>query len=302
MIKIPQKILDDIKTLDFYFDTVRIINPVEKKIYNIENKNDIHSSNKLPCHAIWNSYSPCKNCISMRAINEDTSLIKFEENSGKIFIITAIPLKLDNSSLVIELVKDITGQKLLDSISPANIGSLENYSLKKTIEKLNDIVIRDELTQVYNRKYIIERLPIDILDSIKNKFTLAIVLTDIDYFKKINDNYGHLVGDEVIKKFANILVNNTRKNQDWVARYGGEEFLICIKYAKKESIPSLIEHIRQSIENEKFDTSAGIISITSSFGGYILKNETINVLDALRIADENLYKAKNSGRNKIYCS
>lgn len=125
-------------------------------------------------------------------------------------------------------------------------------------------------------------------------------MIDIDYFKLINDKYGHLLGDLVLKDIINIVKDNIRGKSDWIARYGGEEFLILFNDTSKEEAYNLLKGIKSIVENSILKYDDIEINITISIGMASLTNE-INDMDKLiRIADKNLYKAKTSGRNCIF--
>ena len=167
---------------------------------------------------------------------------------------------------------------------------------------MNDTAIRDELTGMYNRRYINERLQLDINDSMISNKPLCVVMADLDFFKDVNDNYGHVVGDWVLKDFAQILSSSVRSDSDWVGRYGGEEFLIVLRNTDGNSAFEVIEKIRKLVQENVFEYKDIKIKITSSFGGYIIMNEKITIDELINRADKNLYSAKNSGRNKTIIS
>lgn len=126
------------------------------------------------------------------------------------------------------------------------------------------------------------------------KFNFGIILLDIDFFKSVNDNHGHQVGDLILIEFANLLKNKIRK-ADFIGRWGGEEFLIICINSDKEAIINTAEKCRKTIEEYNFSR---VKYKTASFGiSFNEENKTIEEL--IREADLNLYKAKETGRNKI---
>ena len=156
----------------------------------------------------------------------------------------------------------------------------------------------DALTGLFNRRYFEEQMNKPRLED-HSKYILAII--DIDFFKKINDIYGHDVGDDVLCHFANIL-NNAIKHHGFVTRWGGEEFVITFSYNDLIAIKSLLGTIKDTIQNTKIETAKGLLSFTISIGvseqieAKSLKNQWSV---AIKDADKALYKAKNSGRNHI---
>ena len=122
-------------------------------------------------------------------------------------------------------------------------------------------------------------------------------MIDIDYFKKINDTYGHDTGDIVLKKIAQILKDNT-KGSDIVSRFGGEEFCIALKNVSNEAAVRFFSKLRSSIAKEKVVMDNKQISFTASIG-VSFRDDKDNIEDILKEADEALYRAKNGGRNRV---
>lgn len=169
-----------------------------------------------------------------------------------------------------------------------------NYALKKYNTKLSELSITDKLTQLYNR------LKIDIeLEKQKeycNRYNtvFSVILIDLDLFKKVNDNFGHLAGDAVLVDFAKIIRNNIRA-VDMAARWGGEEFLIICPNSINDDAVKLAEKLRLTIENHRFKA---LNNLTASFG--VAQYKTPSSINALiSNADKALYQAKESGRNRV---
>jgi diguanylate cyclase len=155
----------------------------------------------------------------------------------------------------------------------------------------------DPLTGAFNRRSfetIIQKL-LEISQITNTSITLAIA--DLDYFKKINDTFGHLAGDEALKHFVNIIKRNLRKS-DYVFRIGGEEFLILLPNTELKDAVEIVERIRKDLEENPLHYDGKEIKITASFGlAEVDKEKYIN--EIIKKADEKLYKAKESGRNKV---
>jgi diguanylate cyclase len=155
----------------------------------------------------------------------------------------------------------------------------------------------DPLTGAFNRKSfetIIQKL-LEISQITNTSITLAIA--DLDYFKKINDTFGHLAGDEALKHFVNIIKRNLRKS-DYVFRIGGEEFLILLPNTELKDAVEIVERIRKDLEESPLHYDGKEIKLTASFGlAEVDKEKYIN--EIIKKADEKLYKAKESGRNKV---
>lgn len=163
---------------------------------------------------------------------------------------------------------------------------------------MNERAVKDDLTGLYNRRYINERLPLDIKYSKISESPLSIIMVDIDFFKKINDNYGHVNGDKVLMDFSNLVLKSIRSNIDWIGRYGGEEFIIVLKDTDLKNTYFVAEKIRKKLENTTFKYDDININITASFGIYSISDYDIEFSDLLSKVDKNLYQAKANGRNR----
>jgi two-component system, cell cycle response regulator len=159
----------------------------------------------------------------------------------------------------------------------------------------------DPLTSLWNRGAIFKVMEKEARRSRRTGKSLGIVMADLDHFKEINDTYGHLVGDAVLKETGSRLAAAVR-NYDWVGRYGGEEFLIIVPGCNNEGLAASAERLRQSVSGCPFKSSAGPLSVTLSLGAVVAesaKMETVDCEALLRAADEALYAAKAKGRNRI---
>ncbi len=166
--------------------------------------------------------------------------------------------------------------------------------LNKNNKLLKKMAITDGLTGLYNHKYILKVLSEKVNESKQYSNELSIIMLDIDHFKKINDNYGHQVGDEVIVKLASILKNTVSKEKI-IGRCGGEEFLIILPNTDSESAYKVAENIRNKVMNYRWPNKK--LNVTVSGGVSTLEDEDGYTL--FRKADEILYKAKQNGRNRI---
>ena len=176
-------------------------------------------------------------------------------------------------------------------------------SLKKVMGQLaeknkilNKLSITDELTNLYNRRQLIKSLKEKIYDAERYSMPLSIILFDIDYFKKINDNYGHLSGDEVLRKVSSVFMKGLRKT-DIAGRYGGEEFLLVFPNTPLERCLKIAKTLSEQVEKLTFK-SVPDRKITVS-GGVCEYNNEIKYEDFLSRADDLLYIAKNNGKGRI---
>lgn len=162
----------------------------------------------------------------------------------------------------------------------------------------------DALTGFYNRRQLEERIKQEVSNAKRQNAPLCGIMTDIDFFKKVNDTYGHAVGDLVLKTIAKVIRGQLRE-YDIAGRYGGEEFSILLPFTKLEEAKMVAERLRKTIESRVIDISKvnpesekKEISVTLSLGIYEMKVDD-NDEDLLKKADKALYEAKNTGRNKV---
>lgn len=290
-----QKIFSQIEILEKMFDFLRIVDPLTKKVITYY-KNDTMSEMEHKCFKFWGKDTVCDNCVSMRAFNENQTFMKIDYTSNdEIYMTTAMPVELSNRRLVMELLKNITNSMIFENKKTDK--SSEIYEL---IDSINYLALKDELTGVYNKRYINERLPVDLLTAALSGQSLSVIMADIDFFKKVNDNYGHLTGDYVLKSFAETLSQCVKRDSDWVARFGGEEFLICLPGASLGKAVEIAEYMRKSIEKKEIPCGTQTIKITSSFGVCcMIPAHHNNFEDLIECADRKLYTAKNNGRNRV---
>lgn len=163
-------------------------------------------------------------------------------------------------------------------------------------QEKEQMAIRDGLTGLANHRRFQDYLAETLAKS--DGKPVGVALFDIDFFKKLNDNYGHPIGDAVLKEVASRLKANTSK-YDFVARYGGEEFIAVWPGKTDKEAEVLAEGLRQAIGNEKFSTTAGELPVTVSLGVASYPQDSNNKPDLIKAADEALYAAKKAGRNRV---
>ncbi len=156
----------------------------------------------------------------------------------------------------------------------------------------------DPLTELSNRRDALRILEQEQAISIRNKEPLSVILCDVDYFKKVNDQYGHNTGDAVLKGLAQLFTDNIRE-QDYIARWGGEEFLFIFPQTVAKSANIIAEKIQQKIQNHSVDCEGRTIKVTVSMGIEEF-SEGQSIDEVINGADKYLYLAKDSGRNQIY--
>jgi len=171
--------------------------------------------------------------------------------------------------------------------------------LKRTNELLLELSNTDHLTGLFNRRYLMESLGKEVQRSLRKKGVLSMILLDIDHFKQVNDQYGHLQGDIVLQKVA-VLMQKELRAYDTAARYGGEEFIAILPDASLEEAAFVANRVRTSVQNVKFSGELSQLSLTASLGvAMFSQQDCANVDGFIKLADDALYLAKANGRNRV---
>ena len=199
---------------------------------------------------------------------------------SKVLIVSSYPFFDKNKNFLgtCLLIRDVSAETYL----------LDKYS-SKSVES-----ITDSLTGLYTRRFLSKKIK----EFLKSKGPFGIILIDLDFFKKVNDTYGHQAGDHVLKETAHLLKTISRKD-DIIARYGGEEFVLLINQASQSSLLKICEKIRLSIAQHKYKYEDKQIPVTTSLGASLSTNDLQETEDLLiKQADRALYEAKKRGRNQ----
>jgi two-component system cell cycle response regulator len=166
-------------------------------------------------------------------------------------------------------------------------------------EEIYRMTIVDGLTQIHNKRYLFEALEKELIRARRYERDLSVLMFDIDFFKRINDQYGHLAGDHVLRELARIVQDRIRRDEVF-ARYGGEEFVIVLPETSLAGAVALAENLRGRVGTHAFAFQGEQIPATISIGCALLQDDKA-ATDLIQRADEKLYQAKRSGRNRV-CS
>jgi diguanylate cyclase (GGDEF)-like protein len=165
-------------------------------------------------------------------------------------------------------------------------------------EEIYKMTITDGLTQIANKRYLLDFLEREIARAIRFGRPLSITMLDIDHFKQINDKYGHIAGDFILKEMCALLSKLVRK-EELLARYGGEEFIIVLPETNLSTACTIAEKARRMVEQHVFEFANNKIETTVSLGVTELSPMAANPTNLIRNCDEKLYEAKNGGRNLV---
>ena len=225
------------------------------------------------CYDFWKKNKPCENCISMKAYAEKKQKTKLEFLDADVFLVISRYLEIDDEACVMELVKHLDNDTLIDTDGRDKlVGKLQGYQNKLYI---------DPVTGVYNRRYF--------EDEIRNMQNSAgVAMIDLDDFKLYNDIYGHDMGDQVLCIVADVIKNCIRKT-DKLIRYGGDEFLLILSDMVRGTLRGKLLQIQEAIENATIPNCSRL-KLTASIGGVISEDGKID--EAIAKADQLMYKAK----------
>jgi len=173
-----------------------------------------------------------------------------------------------------------------------------NETLRQKNVELHEISITDGLTGLYNRKHLMETLDKEVSRSQRHSHSFSFLVIDIDHFKKYNDTYGHLAGDEVLSRLASVFTESIRSS-DYAARYGGEEFIIMLPETGPEQGVEAAERIRNKVAEQSFGGKGESIKVTISVGVACYPDNGEDAQSVIRSADAALYEAKELGRNRV---
>jgi diguanylate cyclase (GGDEF)-like protein/PAS domain S-box-containing protein len=226
---------------------------------------------------------------SNEIIQKDEAILLFD-GSKKIYDFIRTPLfNQDGSRKGLAIfARDVTEQRTMED------------EIRQKNEQLTTMAITDALTGIFNRRYLIVRFEEEFKKSKRLNSPFGCILIDIDKFKHVNDNYGHLIGDEVIKK-ACLIVKESVRIYDIVGRFGGEEFLIILPDTKKDDALHLAERLRSKVKEGLWVDIDGsdAINITISLGVTCFNEGDASIDDMFKRADDALYKAKKGGRDRV---
>jgi diguanylate cyclase (GGDEF)-like protein len=324
MIDLDENEIKDLISIDTFNDTslfaVSVVElPKYEVVYaNQAMKNIMSDMTAQNCwEAIHGQEAPCMWCKapmlltnlipdihhSQSTVNDSYSVYEhFNEVANKWYQIQEKVVKLkDSRNVLISFALDISLQKDAQSklIDTHVKLTKQTQALQEAQAKLKEQANRDPLTNMYNRRYFSDISEKIISLTKRTEEPISLMMIDIDDFKKINDTYGHNVGDEVIKLLVNIISSSIRKS-DVAARFGGEEFAIILPNTDVQNAFKFANKLRENIKNSSYKDRTNSVKFTVSIGVDEFNQENDkNISDSLNRADKALYKAKTTGKNKV---
>ncbi len=203
------------------------------------------------------------------------------------------PIEIFEQTLLYSIVHNITERKIAEDALNLRMKQIEELK-----EELREQAIRDPLTGLFNRRYWNETIDREISRAARTHSPVGLIMLDIDYFKKINDTFGHPAGDQVLQTLGTLLISRLR-DADIACRYGGEEFLCLMPGAPLEAALERAEHLRAAFESQQVDFGEAQIKATISLGVAVFPDHGNTSQELLNSADQALYTAKHQGRNCV---
>lgn len=305
-----RKTIQDDKTLE---DIYKRFASVLQNIFQIEHfvmfesntitktLHQVYARNDILCKAIENNCRACDTniiidscqftsiCSSFSSIKEDHICIPYTISKDLDFILSIVTKSEQETKRIRQI------QHLIADYIDTSKAEIIAKKLKLKLEKTANT---DALTGLFNRKYLNDTVPTLVSQANRKNANIAILMLDIDFFKPVNDTYGHDVGDNVIKTLAATLKESTRSS-DICIRYGGEEFLILLYDCDINHVDSFANKLRMSFSKKEIPANNILISKTISIGYSIYKEDNDDLLQCIKYADTALYQAKQKGRDQV---
>ncbi len=263
----------------------RIVNPVTERVLD----SGLFTETDTICHNVWGKCERCENCSSLRAYRDHASAYKMEICKGQVYWIISRYLEIEDKPCILEMVNNVDGNFILDSTL--------NDDLAELIRKANREAIIDSRTGLYNRRFLDD----DFVPSLSccSKGVVNIAMMDVDNFKKINDDLGHLEGDMLLREIAGYWRGRFDRRESGkdriVVRYGGDEILIITRGEEPEAFAREVKMYYDVMRKQCFCSSSGYFPFSISFGiassAELPEKWTWEELFAL--ADRRMYEVKN---------
>lgn len=241
----------------------------------------------------------CTICITDSSLSREHARIV---HAGSMFILKDAGSKngtFVNGASAAEAVELKDGDRIELGVNTTLRFSLVDAKEEEAMKRVYESTLRDGLTGLYNRRHLERQLDVEIASAVRHRKHLTVAMLDIDHFKRVNDTYGHAAGDAVLRAFASTISQLIRP-EDLFARYGGEEFTIILRDTHPSQAMVLADRLRYTIEQTPVVFGNLTIRVTSSCGLASLEEcQPPDKETVMRIADERLYRAKQSGRNRV---
>lgn len=276
-----------------YDGFVRVVDPVINRVEATTSdllemqKNQIEST----CFEIWHKNKVCSNCTSLRALINNEPMSKIEIKDSLVYLVHSIPFSLQNGrKVVLEVMKNLTNVFIKSDLH--GYPDPDFITLLRTVDRLNERVYTDPLTNAFNREY----LNVKLSNTIRQG-NCTVLMLDIDNFKKINDIYGHPAGDTVLQNCVSVIRSKLRE-YDEIIRYAGDEFIIVLNNINKKEAEHILKRFEQAVKDNPVEYENQSISYEVSIGSYTVEEKGLDLNEIIKRADESMYEVKR--RKKVH--
>lgn len=242
-----------------------------------------------------------KKPVLIEDCSQDPRFVNIEQQKRQIVSMICVPLLIKRNLIgAVSLTTRTEGHLLTADELELTVLMSAHISLALENNRLYEISVLDGLTNLYNRRYLEQRLGKEMAYSKRFKKPLTVMMVDIDFFKKLNDGFGHQAGDHALRIVSDTLTTALRE-YDIVARYGGEEFAVVLPSTPRHKGASIAERLRQSIAESNIVHKERKLPVTISVGVSSFPEDADTADDLVAKADRALYEAKRQGRNQVVC-
>lgn len=283
-------IIDKLQLFENIYQFMRIVDPVRKITLEMDG-NKICGTYDI-YHEFWKKEIICENGIVIRAFNEGDTILEIVNKGNRSYMVIAIPISIQKKKFVIELFRNLT-----DSVYHKYEKHGHEVKILTSTEHMNLAAVKDELTGLYNRRYINEKLPLDLINASLRDELLSVIFVNLNFFKTDNDKYGHIAELQVLGEFASELKGHIGISENWAARCGNEEFMVCLSNTDRMAAITVAEKIIKSFRQKKFNVGAQQVQVTFRIGVHTVCNEDecLTIDEMIKLADKKSYQAKEDG-------
>lgn len=273
------------------FEYYRVVDPDTHLIYDYQDGCLVNTGEI--CYAIWKRDTPCRNCISRQVCRDGQQMMKMEYLEDQVMLILSVPIILEGRPYALELVKDVTR-----SMTFYNVKTNEHTGIMQAILTMNEAVNRDAFTGLYNKLFITEQLSKEIGWALETGSSLTAAVMDIDHFKEVNDRYGHMAGDRVLKGIVECIRAAMADRDGWAGRMGGDEFFLLFRDMEEPEAEDLCRRLSDRIAARQMEYGEERFRVTVSIGVRAFDPKVHTPEGYLNSIDQAMYgkKRERSGR------
>lgn len=270
------------------FDSYRLVDPDTQDVFDYRNGQLVQIQD-TKCYAVWCRNLPCANCTSSWAAIRNRATMKFDRLQSRTYLVISVPCDIQGRRMVLELVKDVEDSLMI------HIGNKDNTTISGLLDELDTAVMTDQNTGLYNKQYFFSRLPSMLHSLVKmEERRYCGALFDIDRFKMINDQHGHLMGDEVIRYVADLFRTISQGNAIIPVRFGGDEFYLGFSGYTYEQAKDICDKICGQVGSHRFGNgTTGEFNVTLSYGLEEFDDDgAMSIAEFINRIDAKMYAAK----------